>query len=121
MKKIFTLLIALGLFTIADAQRGNRGNSSNDGGVGVRISVNNNNGFQYNRFAADRYLRQEIARINLKYDHRIHRVQHSLLLFRYEKRAKIMRLNQQRQREINRVYTNARFNNGIYGNNHRSY
>lgn len=119
MKKLFTLLIALGLFTVADAQRNNRANRAR---VGVSVSIGGNNGFQQNRFAADRMLREQIFRINQKYDHKIRHVQYDRHMRRYEKMRKIRKLEQKRQREINRAYANARYNNNRYGNRqHRHY
>lgn len=121
MKKLFTLLIALGLITVADAQRnnhGNRGNNRGRGTVGVNVNISGNNGIHQSRFASDRMLREQIFRINQKYDHKIRHVQNDHHMRRYEKMRKIRRLEDQRQREINRVYSNARFNNNRYGNRH---
>jgi len=117
MKKIFTLLIALGLLTVADAQRGNKNRHPK---VGVSISVGNNGIYQSN-FAADRLLRQELARINFKYDRRIRQVRNNYFMFRFEKMRKISRLEQQRQQEINRAYAKARITNNRYGNKHRRF
>ena len=113
MKKIFTLLFALGILTIADAQRGNRGNRGGNARVGVNISVNNN-GFNQSRFAADRMLRQEIARINFKYDRKIHQVRNNFFMRHRVKMQKMRTLDLQRQREINRAYAKARINHNRY-------
>lgn len=118
MKRIFTLLVALGLLTAADAQRGNK---SNRGRVGVNVTVSGNHGYQQSRFAADRMLRQEIARINYKYDRKIRQVQSKFFMSRFEKARKIRTLEQQRQREISRAYTKARYNGNRYGHGPRRY
>ncbi len=110
MKKIFTLFIALGLLSVADAQRGNRvGNAR----VGVSVSIGNN-GFQQSNFAADRMLRQEIARINFKYDRKIQQVRNNFFMRPVVKARKIRTLDLQRQREINRAYAKARINHNRY-------
>lgn len=117
MKRVFTLLVALGLLTAADAQRGVKTRPAK---VGVSISVGNTGIYQSN-FAADRMLRQELARINFKYDRKIQQVRNNFFMFRTEKMRKIRRLEQQRQQEINRAYAIARHNNNRYGNRNRRY
>lgn len=115
MKKIFTLFMALGLFIAADAQRGVR---PNKGRVGVNVSVNNR-GLSTSSFAADRMLRQEIARINFKYDRKVQQVRNSYFMGRVSKARKIRSLEMQRQQEINRAYTRARLNGNRYGHTRR--
>jgi hypothetical protein len=118
MKRVFTLLVALGLLTAADAQRGV---NTTRGRVGVNVSISGNNGYQQSRFAADRMLREQVFRINQNYDHKIRQVKFSRYMRNSEKIRKIRKLEQQRQREINRAYTNARYNDNRYDNRNRRY
>lgn len=119
MKRVFTLLVALGLLAAADAQRGVR---STRGTVGVNVSITGNNGYQQSQFSADRMLREQIFRINQNYDRKIQYVKFNRHMRHTVKIRKIRKLEQQRQREINRVYANARYNNNRYGNRqHRHY
>lgn len=133
MKRIFTLLFALGLFSFVQAQPGNKDfrqtDHRNDQQTDIRMNdrgfdddyddyddVYNgnrnpyNNGFKNgNKFAAERRLRIQIAQINQEYDHRIQHVSNNFYLFRYEKERQIHQLDHQRRFEINRAY--AQFNN----------
>ena len=109
MKKIFTLVIALGLFIVADAQPGHSPRRNNSG---IRVTVNTNNGFRFGN--NNLYISREIAGINQKYDHKIRHIQMSHM--RPAKKArKIHALEHQRQMEINRVYDNARYSGNRYG------
>ncbi len=115
MKKVFTLLVAVGLFVAADAQRGpQRGRPVT--GVQVTIGGNFNNSF-----AADRMLRQEIARINFKYDRRIQQVRNSFFMRPVVKQRKIRSLEIQRQREIRRAQQRFFQNGNRYGQRNRRY
>lgn len=133
MKRIFTLLFTLGLFSFVQAQPGNKDyrqpDHRNDQQRDVRMNDRDfddddydhvyndnrnrnpyNNGVKNgNKFAAERRLRFEIAQINQEYDHRIRNVRNNFYLFRYEKQRKIYQLERQRQFEMNRAY--AQFNN----------
>lgn len=137
MKRIFTLLFALGLFSFVQAQPGNKDfrqtDHRNDQQRDIRMNdrgfdddydnVYNdnrnpyNNGFKNgNKFAAERRLRIEIASINQEYDHRIQHVRNNFYLFRNEKQRQIHQLDHQRQFEINRAY--AQFNNQFNKHGH---
>lgn len=118
MKRLFTLLVALGLLTAADAQRGNR---ANRGRVGVSVSIGGNNGIYQTRIASDRFLQQQIFRINQKYDQKIRDIRFNRYMRPAKKAKKIHNLEHQRQQEINRAYANARYNNNRYGHSPRRY
>jgi hypothetical protein len=105
MKKIFTLLFALGMFAFVQAQPGRSV---------VKVSVNphpvyNNDIRPGNRFADERYLKMEIANINRAYDFKIQRVQNNFFMKRGQKKREIRFLERQRNLEINRAY--AKFYN----------
>ena len=110
MKRVFTLLIATGLLVAADAQPGVRNGRSP---VGVNVSVNNRS-VASNSFAADRRMREEIIRINIKYDRKIQQVRSSLFTRPAVKARKIHSLEGQRQREIRNVQ--LKYNRYNYGN-----
>lgn len=100
MKKTFTLLAAVCLFAMADAQPIAR-NPHLRTGVNVTIT---SNGYRAGNFAADRRLREEAARINIKYDRKIQQVRYSYFMGRRQKIKKIHTLEQQRRRELNKLY-----------------
>lgn len=104
MKKAFTLLAAACLFVAADAQPIAR-NSHLRTGVNVTITSNS---YRAGNFAADRRLREEAARINIRYDRKIQQVQRSYFIGRWQKAKKIRSLEQQRQRELNKLYQKQR-------------
>jgi hypothetical protein len=122
MKKIFTLLFAVGLVTLAQAQpgRGNHQNDSRDFDKNVDISVNvnhnpyNNNDDRYgnNSFGNERRLRMKIAEINREYDYKIQKVRNNFFHNRWEKQRMISQLENQRDREIRMAY--ARLKNNRY-------
>ncbi len=133
MKRIFTLLVAVGMLTMAQAQPGTRNSRQNDQRTDQRnddrndrwddddgystIRSNDHNSFDKNirfesRFAAERRMKIEIAEINREYSYKIQRVKNNYRLFRFEKQRRISFLERQRQWEINKVYEyfNNRFN-----------
>ncbi len=105
MKRLFTLLLATGIFMAADAQP--FGHHPSDLQVQVRA-----NGFTGN-FAADRRMREEIARINFKYDRKADNVRRNYFMRPAVKAAKIRSIEQQRQRELNKLFRKHRYD---YGN-----
>ncbi len=137
MKKIFTLLFAVGIFAVAQAQPGTRDNRQNDQrnnqqtdqqdrtnsyGNGNEIGDNHNpyerDGDRYGRnddrygkssFSNERRMRMQISRINQEFDYKINRVRNSYFLNRWEKQRQIRFLEDQRQWEIRMVY--AKFKN----------
>jgi hypothetical protein len=123
MKKIFTLLFAVGLFTLAQAQPGARDNRQTDrrdnqpinqrddnrydndkGFVDINISFDRDDRFGNSRFSSERKRDMQIARINREYDYRIQRVRNSFFMSRWEKQREIRFLQDQRQQEIRMVY-----------------
>jgi hypothetical protein len=127
MKKMFTLLFAVGLFTMAQAQPGTRDNRQNDrrddGSAGQwdkdkgydndRNVVISHNPYDKDdlfdkRISPERRRDMEIAKINREFDLKIQRVKNSFFMSRFEKQRQIRFLQDQRQREIRMVY--AKFN-----------
>ncbi len=119
MKKIFTLLFAVGMIAVAQAQPGNRDNrqidrrddnkfDNDESFVAINVSFDRDDHFGNNRFSNERKRNMEIAKINREYDYRIQRVKNSYFMSRWEKQRKISFLQEQRQQEIRMVY--AKFN-----------
>jgi hypothetical protein len=140
MKRIFTLMFAVGLMGAAIAQPGNRdnrqpGQQDNRGrqqenerfdndrqAVAVNISFDNDDFRGNNRFANERKRDALIAKINREYDYRIQRVRNSFFLDRWEKMQKIRFLEDQRRQEIRMVYmqfSKRNHRDGRYDNRHR--
>jgi hypothetical protein len=120
MKKIFTLLFAVGMFTLAQAQPGTRDNRQNDQREVIKVVVNDNDRYDNDRydnddrygnssFGKERRMRMQLAEINREFDYKIQRVRNSFFLNRWEKQRQIRFLEDQRQREIRMVY--AKFKN----------
>jgi Ni/Co efflux regulator RcnB len=112
MKKIFTLLFAVGFLAAAHAQSGSRDNRDNkqydqrvdqkngqwdndNGYSNGKDIARNDSRFDNNRFG--RGVEFQIAQINRKYDFQIQRVQHDFFMKRYEKMRMIRSLEAQRQ------------------------
>lgn len=138
MKKIFTLLFAVGTFTMAQAQPGSRDNRQVDQRNDQRNNQQNdqrndqqfdrqldqrdfndgydNNGYDkggryYDRFSMERRKQVEIARINQQFDYKIEKVKRNFFMSWFEKQRQIRSLEQQRQFEIRKVnikYTYSR-------------
>lgn len=109
MKRVFTLLVAMGFLVAADAQPGVRNGRSQ---VGVNVSVNSRPVVS-NSFAADRRMRAEIVRINIKYDRKIQQVRNQIFTRHTVKARQIRSLEMQRQREIRKVQLKYnRYNHG---------
>jgi hypothetical protein len=125
MKKIFTLLFALGFLAAANAQTGSRdtrdtrdnhqydqrvdqpnGQWDNNNGYsnGRDITVNNGRYNSDDRFNNSNSIEMQIARINHKYDFQIQRVQLDFFMRRYEKMRMIRSLEAQRHEEIRMLY-----------------
>ena len=128
MKKIFTLLFAVGMLAAAQAQPGNRDNRQPDrrdnapidrqddgrfdndkSFIAINVSFDNDDRFGNSRFSNERKRDMEIAKINREYDYRIQRVKNNYFMSRWEKQRRISFLQEQRQQEIRMVY--AKFNN----------
>jgi hypothetical protein len=123
MKKIFTLLFAVGMIAVAQAQPGTRDNRQTDrrdnqptgrqddnkfdndeSFVAINVSFDRDDHFGNNRFSNERKRDMQIAQINREYDFRIQRVKNSYYMSRWEKQRKISFLLEQRQQEIRMVY-----------------
>lgn len=128
MKKIFTLLFAVGMLAAAQAQPGNRDNRQPDrrdnapidrqddgrfdndkSFIAINVSFDNDDRFGNSRFSNERKRDMEIAKINREYDYRIQRVKNNYFMSRWEKQRQISFLQNQRQQEIRMVY--AKFSN----------
>jgi hypothetical protein len=135
MKKIFTLLFAVGILTAAaNAQPGSRDNrdkpqydprsipqnsqrdnhqydQKNDPQTGQwdkNNSYSNDNSDRYksNSFYG-RGIEMQIAQINRKFDFQVQRVKNDFFMRRYQKMRTIRSLEEQRQQEIRMVYANS--------------
>ncbi len=125
MKKIFTLLFAVGMFAVAQAQYGNRDNRQTDQrnnqqtdqwknqqndqkgfdkSYGNSNSYGNDGRYDSKSFSSGRDRDMQIARINQEYDFKIQKVMHSFFMGWYEKQRQIRFLQEQRQREISMLY-----------------
>ena len=114
MKKIFTLLLAVGLISMAQAQPGAGKNSRNDRrhnqstvekDYDKRYGDGRDNDRRYNGIMSP--VRQRdlaIARVNREYDWKIQKVRNNVYKSRSKKRRQIRFLNDQRQREISRIH-----------------
>ena len=136
MKKIFTLLIAVGFITAINAQTGSRDRDSRDsrdqqtdqrGNKSNDVVVNDgryDNDDRYSNSAGsyNGNIRMQIAQVNRKYDFKIQKVKNDYFMRRNEKMRVIRSLEAQRQQEIRMLY--ARNNKkGLhdrgYDSNHR--
>ncbi len=131
MKKIFTLVFAVGMFTLAQAQPGNRDNRQNDQREVIKVVVNDNDRYDNDRYDKDdrygnssfgneRRMRMQLAEINREFDYKIQRVRNSFFLNRWEKQRQIRFLEDQRQREIRMVYAKFKNKNRYDDRNDRS-
>jgi hypothetical protein len=128
MKTIFTLLVALGLVTAAQAQD-RRDSRQRDVQVTIQTDSRNANSWYTNDFynhdvrfiksnpAMERKMARKINAINREYDQKIQRVQRNLFMNRFEKQRQIRSLEQERQFEIRMTY--AKFRQDKYGRNGR--
>ena len=139
MKKIFTLLFAVGFLTAAShAQSGSRDNQQRDQRTDQQSRQKDNqqydpksdqqtgqwdknNGYSNGRDMGDnndRYsnsfyggsMKMQIAQINRKYDVRIERVKSDFFMRRSEKMRAIRSLENQRQQEIRMLYARSNKN-----------
>jgi hypothetical protein len=136
MKKIFTLLVAVGFITAINAQTGSRSRDNRDTRdqqTDQRVNNNkdvvindgrydNDDRFDNNFGSYNGNIRMQIARVNRKYDFKIHKVNNDYFMRRNEKMRVIRSLEAQRQQEIRMLY--ARNNkkgqhDRDYDSNHR--
>jgi hypothetical protein len=143
MKKTFTLLFTVGMMALVQAQPGNRDNRDvrqpdqrdyneqreynnprdrNDGydndrrNAGYETAFNRD--FRYDdRFSIERNISLQIERINRVYDYRIQQVRRDFFLNWWEKKRQIRFLEEQRQWELQRVYSRC----NDYGKRYREH
>jgi hypothetical protein len=118
MKKIFTLLVAVGFITAINAQTGSRDRDNRDtrdqqidqrGNNNKDVMINdgrydNDDRFDNNFGSYDGNIRMQIAQVNRKYDFKIQRVKNDYFMRRFEKMRVIRSLEAQRQQEIRMLY-----------------
>ena len=136
MKKIFTLLIAVGFLTAINAQTGSRDRDNrnprdqqtdqrvnNDRDVVIDDGrYDSDDRFDNNFGSYDGNIRMQIARVNRKYDFKIQRVKNDYFMRRFEKMRVIRSLEAQRQQEIRMLYAwnnHKRQHDRGYDANHR--
>ena len=121
MKKIFTLLFAVGFLTAIHAQTGSRdnrdyrdnqqsdqwGNNHDNDVVGNNSKFDSHDRYDDNFGAYDGNIRMQIARINQKYDFKIQRVRNDFFMRRFEKMRMIRSLEEQRKQEIRMAYARS--------------
>lgn len=128
MKKIFMLLFAVGMFSLVQAQPGNRDyrqpdyrnypstdqrnytndyddEYENDIAVNRRYNGNNRNG--RSNFALEREMKMQVAGINRDYGYKMQQVRNSFYMGRNEKNRQLHYLEDQRQRQIRMVYARS--------------
>jgi hypothetical protein len=129
MKRILTLLFAVGAITVAQAQSsrsypddrygrdvilGDR-NDRNDRVDRNDGTYENNSRYSYSFSARDRD--KQIDRINREYDKRIRQVERDRYIRSYEKSAQIRRLEDQKRQEVAQVWERFRSNNNSHADN----
>lgn len=125
MKKIFTLLFALGTFALVQAQPAYRSNRQTD-----QKSYNNGYSNSYNNNYNDNQRRYDnnnssfdkdrmIDRINHEYEEKIERVRHNFFMGWREKQRQISFLQEQREREIKMAYYGDHDHNDHFGDRDR--
>ena len=134
MKKIFTLLVAVGFITAINAQTGSRDRDNrdtrdqqidqrgNNRDVVVSDGRYDNNDRYNNTGSYNGNIKMQIAQVNRKYDFKIQKVKNDHFIRRNEKMRMIRSLEAQRQQEIRML--NARNNKKRqhdrgYDSNHR--
>ena len=123
MKKILTLLFAVGAFTVAQAQGSrsypddrygrdvilgdqNSRNDRDDRDYRTNRTYENNSRYSYSFSVRERD--KQIDRINRDYEKRIRQVERDRYLRSYEKSAQLRRLEEQRRREVSQVWERFR-------------
>lgn len=128
MKKIFTLLFALGGVAVAQAQYAHGypddRNRDRDVILGQRNESVYGNNSRYAYSFSERDRDKQIDRINKDYDKRIRKIEKERRMSSYDKNYQIRRLEDQRRDEIRMVWdrfrsSNNAYNNGRYQQNNR--
>jgi hypothetical protein len=117
MKKIFTLMIALGAIVVANAQSSHdypNGSYNRDVAYGNRPYENNvRNTYVFSARERD----AQIDRINRDFDQRIRKIDHSWFTSNREKQFRMQQLDAQRKDEIRMVWERFRSSNNAYSDN----
>ncbi len=131
MKRTFTLLVALGLLTAAQAQnrsgdsRDNRDNRQQEQQVIIQTDqriFNDYSNDQYDRDVRymksnpgkDRKMAKQIEAINREFDFKVMQIQRNRYMSRFDKQRQIRMLDNQREREIRMVYARNYKNKNRY-------
>ena len=122
MKKILTLLIAIGAVIGAQAQYSHSYPDGRDNDRDVILGQRNdraydNNNSHYNYSFSTRERDEQINRINREYDKRIRRVERDRRMRYDEKSFQTRRLEDQRRDEIRQVWERFRNSNNRYSDN----
>jgi hypothetical protein len=109
MKKIFTLLVALGMLTLAQAQYGSGKNSRDHRNDQSTVDKDYDRGYDNDRryngiMSPKKQMELAIARINREYDWKIEKVKDQFFKSRSQKKREIRFLNEQRKQEIRRTH-----------------
>ena len=121
MKKIFTLLVAVGFITAINAQTGSRdrdNRDTRDQQTDQRVNNNNkdanagdgryDNDDRYNNTGSyNGNIKRQTAQVNRKYDFKIQKVRNDHFMRRNEKMRVIRSLEAQRQQEIRMLYARS--------------
>lgn len=112
MKRIFTILLALGALTAAQAQSSRSypddHNRDRDVILGQRNESVYNNNSRYDYSFSERERDKMIDRINRDYDRQIRKVERDRRMRSSEKSYRVRRLEDQRREEIRRVWERYR-------------
>ena len=121
MKKFFTILLALGAVTIAQAQSSrsypDEHNRDRDVILGQRNDRVYDNNSRYDDSFTGRERDKQIDRINRDYDKQVRKIERDRRMRSSEKSYQIRRLEDQRRDEIRRVWEHYRSSNNSYRNN----
>ena len=121
MKKVFTILLALGAVTLAQAQSSRSYPSDHNRDRDVILGQHNDrvydNNSRYDYSFSERERDKEIDRINRDYDKQIRKVERDRRMRSSEKSYQVRRLEDQRRDEIRRVWERYRNSNNSYSNN----
>ena len=115
MKKLFTLLLAVGFLTAINAQTGSRDNPDNRDTRNKQQNdqwdnkgrTDNDDRFENNFGSYNGNIKMQIAQVNRKYDFKIQQVKNDRFIRRSEKMRVLRSLEAQRQQEIRMAYARS--------------
>jgi hypothetical protein len=120
MKRIFTILLALGAFTAAQSQSSRSYPDEHNRDRDVILGQRNESVYDNNSRSAYSFSERErdkmIDRINRDYDKQIRKVERDRRMRSSEKSYQIRRLEDQRREEIRRVWERYRNSSNTAGN-----